>query len=137
MTAQEAKNRLDGVRVKYREYILARDKADQLRGMITSPTAGASDGQRSESSGNGSENKIISLLWYSEQADRVFQNYMLFRTEAELAIDFIKLPDEREVLTRRYIMYQKWEDIAVAMGYSRQHITRIHESALKHISENF
>ena len=137
MTPQEAKQQLEAVRIKYREYILARDKAEQFRGMITSPTAGTSDGQRSESSGNGSENKIISLLWYSEQADRLFQDYMILRTEAELAIDFVKFPDEREVLTRRYIMYQKWETIAEIMGYSRQHITRIHESALKHISENF
>ena len=137
MTTQEAKQQLEAVRTKYRKYILARDKADQFRGMISSPTAGTSDSPRSESGGNGSENKIISLLWYSEQADRIFQEYMILRTEAELAIDFVKFPDEREVLTRRYIMYQKWEDIAEVMGYSRQHITRIHESALKHISENF
>lgn len=39
--------------------------------------------------------------------------------------------DEKDVLMYRYIRLMKWEDIAVKMNYSWQHIHRIHASALK------
>lgn len=39
--------------------------------------------------------------------------------------------DEKDVLTYRYIRLMKWEDIAVRMGYSWQHIHKIHARALK------
>ena len=133
MTVQEVKSMLNSVRVKYREYILARDKAAQFRDMISSPALRQSDAPKSEPDGNSTENKLIAALWYSEQANKLFQEYMLLRNDIELVIAGIKFPDEREVLTRRYIMYQKWDDIAAVMHYSRQHVTRIHGSALAHL----
>lgn len=39
--------------------------------------------------------------------------------------------NEKDVLTYRYLGGMKWEDIAVKMGYTWQHIHRIHSSALK------
>jgi DNA-directed RNA polymerase specialized sigma subunit len=134
MTAQEAKSKLNNVRTKHREYILARDKAAQFRDMISSPALRQSDAPRAEPAGNSSENKLIAALWYSEQANKIFQEFMLLRNEVEDIISGLRSPDEREVLTRRYIMYQKWDDIAEAMGFSRQHVTRIHGSALTHIT---
>lgn len=134
MTAQEAKSKLNSVRTKYREYILARDKAAQFRDMISSPALRQSDEPRTESAGNSAENKLIAALWYSEQANKIFQEYMLLRDEAEAIISGLRSLDEREVLTRRYIMYQKWDTIADAMNFSRQHVTRIHGSALTHIT---
>lgn len=134
MTAQEAKSKLNSVRTKYREYILARDKAAQFRDMISSPALRQSDEPRTESAGNSAENKLIAALWYSEQANKIFQEYMLLRDEAEAIISGLRSLDEREVLTRRYIMYQKWDTIADAMSFSRQHVTRIHGSALTHIT---
>lgn len=134
MTVQEAKSKLSSVRTKYREYILARDKAAQFRDMISSPALRQSDEPRTESAGNSAENKLIAALWYSEQANKIFQEYMLLRDEAEDIISGLRSLEEREVLTRRYIMYQKWDDIAVAMDFSRQHVTRIHGSALTHIT---
>ena len=136
MTIPEIKSRFESVRIKYKEYLLVKEKADQFREMISVPAvADMSDRVKSDKGENITENKLIALLWYSEQADRLFQDYMILRTEAEVTIAFVKLPDEREVLTRRYIMYQKWETIAEIMHYSRQHITRIHDNALKHVLE--
>ena len=40
--------------------------------------------------------------------------------------------DEKDVLFFRYIKLMKWEDIAVKMGFSWQHIHKIHANALKH-----
>lgn len=135
MTVQEVKAKLNSVRVKYREYILARDKAEQFREMISSPALKQSDEPRSEPDGNITENKLIAALWYSEQANKLFQEYMVLRNDAELIIGGIKFPDEREVLTRRYIMYQKWEDIADKMFLSLRQIHRLHGKGLTEISE--
>ena len=135
MTVQEVKAKLNSVRVKYREYILARDKAEQFREMISSPTLRQSDEPRSEPDGNITENKLIAALWYSEQANKLFQEYMVLRHDAESIINDLKFPDEREVLTRRYIMYQKWEEIADKMFLSLRQIHRLHGKGLIEISE--
>lgn len=41
---------------------------------------------------------------------------------------------EQEVLTRRYLIGQSWEKIAVEMHYSYRQIIRIHGAALQHFS---
>ncbi|WP_394266180.1 hypothetical protein, partial [Anaerotignum sp.] len=47
-----------------------------------------------------------------------------------------KIPNatEQEVLTRRYLIGQSWEKIAVEMHYSYRQIIRIHGAALQHFS---
>ena len=135
MTVQEVKSKLNGVRAKYREYILAREKADRFRDIISAASAGASDAPQSAHSGNSTENKYITALWYSDQADRAFQEYMLTRQDAEAMIAGVKFPDEREVLTRRYILNQKWEDIADRMYFSLRQVHKLHSKGLISISE--
>lgn len=39
--------------------------------------------------------------------------------------------NEKDVLVYRYIRGMKWEDIAVKMGYTWQHVHKIHSRALK------
>lgn len=43
----------------------------------------------------------------------------------------------REILIRRYLKFQKWEEIAEEMNYSRRRVTQLHGQALKNISLNF
>lgn len=47
------------------------------------------------------------------------------------SIEALKDGREKELLTLRYIRGLKWEEIAVKMGYSWQHIHKIHARALK------
>lgn len=42
--------------------------------------------------------------------------------------------DEQRVLRLRYIRGMKWEEVAVAMGNSWQHVHRIHAKALKNFN---
>lgn len=37
------------------------------------------------------------------------------------------------LLERRYILHETWEVIAEKMGYSRRHITRLHDDAMKYL----
>ena len=50
--------------------------------------------------------------------------------EISEAISNMKDDTEREVLMRRYIMCEKWEEIAVNMGYGYRHVLKIHGNAL-------
>jgi DNA-directed RNA polymerase specialized sigma subunit len=137
MTVQEVKEKLGSVYVRYREYMLAEEKAEQFRDMISLPApVEASDTPRSESGGNSTESKYIAALWYSEQADRKFREYMIARQSAEMMIGSVRSPDEREVLARRYIMFQKWEQIAERMYISQRNVYYLHGSGLKKISES-
>ena len=139
MTVQEVKEKLGSVYAKYREYKLAEAKADQFRDAVSlSAPVTASDAPKTEHGGsNSTENKYIAALWYCEQASRRFRDYMLSRQEVEDIINTVRLPDEREVLTRRYIMLQKWEYIAEKMFMTTRNVHYLHGNALKNISETF
>lgn len=138
MTVQEVKEKLGSVYVRYREYMLAEEKAEQFRDMISlsAPVDSSNDAPKAESGGNATENKYIAALWYCEQADRKFRDYMIARQKAEMMINSVRSPDEREVLARRYIMFQKWEQIAERMYISQRNVYYLHGSGLKKISES-
>ena len=50
--------------------------------------------------------------------------------EISEAISDMKDDTEKEVLMRRYILCEKWEEIAVNMGYGYRHVLKIHGNAL-------
>ena len=136
MTIQEIKSKLNAVRTAYREYLLSEEKAEQLRENLSlSAHVISPDTPKQEHSGNATENKYVAAMWYAQQAEKNFRIYMLARQEAEALINSVKFPDEKEVLTRRYILYQKWEEIAEKMHFSCRQIFKIHGKALLSISE--
>lgn len=49
----------------------------------------------------------------------------------QAAIEDLEDETEKDLLTYRYLKGIKWEEIAVEMGYSWQHIHKIHATALK------
>lgn len=51
--------------------------------------------------------------------------------EITSAINDMEDETEKTLLTYRYIKRMKWEEIAVKMGYSWQHIHKIHARALR------
>ena len=53
------------------------------------------------------------------------------RGEVRRAIQNVRDNAQREVLERRYILNQGWEQIAVHMNYTYRHVTRLHGEALK------
>lgn len=96
---------------------------------------------RSSGFGNESKNKVHS----GNSIEKAYAKYIDFKDEINAEIDLLidkkleiaetidKLPDERlkEILIRRYLKFQKWDDIAQEMHYSRQHILRLHRLALQ------
>ena len=94
-----------------------------------------SDGTRSASRKNVMEDSIIRAVDYEQRINTEIE--MLTKKRSEIENDIISVPDEilREVLTRRYLLYQKWEQIAEEMNYGVRHIYKLHSKALKAFPE--
>ena len=135
MTTAEIKAKLMRARVAERDYRLARDKANAYRQLIACGKAVryGSDGSTHERKGNTVENAYCCLADYSAEEERLLQELISVRQKAEKIISSVPNQAQREVLTRRYIIGQRWEDIALSMNYSRQHVTRLHGYALQTI----
>ena len=82
------------------------------------------------------ENAYCQLADYNTEADRLFREFTAARKRTEELISSVPDSVQREVLTRRYIIGQRWEEIAESMNYSVRHITRLHGIALKNMSLN-
>ena len=135
MTTAEIKSELNKAREAARDYRLARDKANAYGQLLMGGKSVryGSDGSTHERDGNPVENAYCTLSDYETEADRLLKEMNTARQKAEKIISSVPDQAQREVLTRRYIIGQRWEDIALSMNYSRQHVTRLHGYALQTI----
>ena len=138
MTTAEIKSELNKAREAVRDYRLARDKANAYGQLLMGGKAVRydSDGSTHERKGNPVENAYCCLTDYEAEADRLLQEMNVARQRAESLIASVPEQSQREVLTRRYIIGQRWEDIAESMSYSRQHVIRLHGYALQKMCLN-
>jgi len=130
MTTDEVKAILEEVRCSYRRYLLAREKAASFRDGFLSPPV-FSDMPHSSSRANGTENRLISLAGCDEEAAQCLERYLEARKAAERMIEYLTNPDEKEVLTRRYILFEKWSKAAKNMCFSEGYVHRLHNSAIQ------
>lgn len=132
MTTDEKKKYLRGhLAAKRRERLLS-EQIEELRASQTSPSS-LGDGLPR---GSG----VSDLSGYAARWDELQAKLEAARIEAvetykEIwgAITKCREPDA-EILTRRYLLGQSWEQIAVGMGYSYRHITKLHGWALKNFN---
>lgn len=138
MTTTEIKVELNRAKEAKRAYKLAKDKADDYEHLLIGGKSIRydSDGSKSERKGNPVENAYCQLADYKAEAERLLKEMSSARERTERLINTVTNPVQREVLTRRYIIGQRWEDIAESMNYSRQHVTRLHGYALKTLCLN-
>ena len=91
---------------------------------------------------------IAKVLDYEKDANRLIDQLVTKRLEIENAIKSVRDDAQREVLERRYLLFQRWESrfdgrtgeyikgIAESMGYSERQIYYLHGKALKNIAVN-
>ena len=139
MTTTEIKTELNRAKEAKRAYKLAKDKADDYERLLIGGKSirYGSDGSKSERKGNPIENAYCQLADYRSEADKLLKELSSALEYVERIIASVPNLVQREVLTRRYIIGQQWEDIAESMNYSRRRITQLHGIALKNISLNF
>lgn len=107
------------------------EEIEELRSSKTSPV-GLGDGLPH---GSGTSD----LSGYAARLDELLRELeaekemqMVTYREIRQQISMVPDPTEQEILSRRYLIGQSWEKIAVEMGYSYRNITRIHGHALQH-----
>lgn len=133
MNNEEKKQYLRRYQVAKRREKLIQEEIDELRSSKTSPV-GLGDGLPH---GSGTSD----LSGYAARLDELMRELeaereMQMVTYHEIWNQVKKIPNatEQEVLTRRYLIGQSWEKIAVEMHYSYRQIIRIHGAALQHFS---
>lgn len=90
-----------------------------------------SDGSKPVPRGNATENAVLRVLELEEHLDREIDELTAKWQEIEQAVNAVPDEVQREVLTRRYLLYQKWEVIAEEMNYGVRHVHKIHSTALQ------
>lgn len=107
------------------------EEIDALRSSETSPV-GLGDGMPH---GSGTSD----LSGYAARWDELVRELeaekemqMVTYREIRQQIGMVPDPTEQEILSRRYLLEQRWEKISVEMGYSYRNITRLHGYALQH-----
>ena len=138
MTTAIIKAELNQAREAERAYRLARDKYIAYQQLLIGGKSVRYDdtGGTHEKDGNSVERAYCCLADYAEEAEKLMQEMIAARQRTEVLIASVPDAVQREVLTRRYIIGQRWEDIAESMNYSRQHITRLHGYALQNMCLN-
>lgn len=138
MTVQEVKAVLNGARDSVRAYRLAKDKVNAYKQLLTSGKTARyeSDGSTHEQNGNPIERAYCCLADYETELSNAVAEMVRCRKTAERLISSVEDRTQREVLTRRYIIGQRWEDIAFVMNYNIRHIYKIHGAALQSMALN-
>ena len=138
MTTTEIKAELNRARDAEQAYRLARDKVNAYEQLLTcgKTVRYDNDGGTHERRGNPVENAYCQLADYNAEADRLFREFTAARKRTEELISSVPDSVQREVLTRRYIIGQRWEDIAECMSYNLRHVYKIHGAALQQMALN-
>lgn len=131
MNNEEKKQYLRRYQAAKKRAKMIQEEIDELRSSKTSPV-GLGDGLPH---GSGTSD----LSGYAARLDELLRELeaekeMQMVTYREIRQQIGMVPDtiEQEILSRRYLLWQSWEKIAVEMGYSYRNITRIHGHALQH-----
>ena len=131
MNNEEKKQYLRRYQTAKRRVGMIQEEIEELRSSKTSPV-GLGDGMPH---GSGTSD----LSGYAARLDELLRELesekemqMVTYREIRQQIGMVPDPTEQEILSRRYLIGQSWEKIAVEMGYSYRNITRVHGYALKH-----
>lgn len=131
MNNEEKKQYLRRYQAAKKRAKMIQEEIDELRSSKTSPV-GLGDGLPH---GSGtSDLSGYAARWDELVRELEAEKEMQMVTYREIRQQIGMVPDaiEQEILSRRYLIGQSWEKIAVEMGYSYRNITRLHGYALKH-----
>lgn len=105
-----------------------------LNDLATKATSTISDMPRvSNYTGSSLENTVVKIIDLQEEINYEIDTLVDLKKEIYRKIQEVSNPEYQTVLERRYICLETWEQIAVDMNYSIQHIHRMHSLALKEI----
>lgn len=108
-------------------------KLNELVLNVTS--AWKSDVVQSSGSGDKLGDTVAKIIDLKKEINEEIDRLVDLRREVMATIDKVEESDLRDILYRRYLRYESWEEIAVSSGYTYRHVIRLHGIALKKVSE--
>jgi len=81
------------------------------------------------------ERESLRMGW-KKSGEGLWGSFLTLRDEIEVAIDSLDDPTERLLMRKRYIEGKRWEQVAVEMNYSINHIWRWHGNILQKMRDN-
>ena len=111
-------------------------KIEKLRSMLecSSPSLEATGG------GKGADrlpDTVSKIMEYEQRAAELRSALIVKYLEIDQAIRCVADITQREVLERRYLLYQRWNRIAEEMNYSVDNVYKLHGKALQKITLNY
>ncbi len=129
MTAKQYMNR---VRRVDQEIQMLERMIQKTRDSVESVTQ-KYDGDGAQATKN--PHKFDRLVELEGMVDQKIQEQLTLKAETLLTIGKLKDRRQRMILTEYYLEMKTWEQVAVDIGYSYQHVMRLHGYALKAVSE--
>lgn len=114
------------------------EQAQQEALTLATRTTAGTDGERVDgTSGNSSERAMVAYAdkaaEYAALIEGKIRELVGIKTEIICAVERVGNPTLRAVLVARYVNLKRWEPMAAEMGYSWQHIHKLHKRALRSI----
>ena len=78
---------------------------------------------------------VAKIIDYENEINKEIKKLVKLKEDVTDAINSIPNAEQRTLLELRYLMFNKWEEIAIAMGYGIDNVYKIHKRALKNISK--
>ena len=127
MTIQD----LDELKVSRKKMRLLELEIKQLEDLVTSVNPYYSDMPKGQSERDKMCNCIAQIVDFKKQLAAEIE-YMVFKQKfVHNEINKIDNTNYRLILSYRYVLGYKWEDISAEMNYSMRHIRRLHDEAIK------
>ena len=77
------------------------------------------------------EDSVIRLMEAEESINEEIDRFVDIKMDISKTIARVRNENYRLILEKRYLCFMPWEKISVDMGYSIQHIYRLHDWALR------
>ncbi|WP_299448182.1 hypothetical protein [uncultured Phascolarctobacterium sp.] len=130
MTKEELKEKLKGAMYAQRTLEGELDKLQELRNIAQKITPTYSLAPGGVSGGQRIENAVIKIADLENSIREDIEKLVSAIAEVRQLIACIEDPLLRAVLYRRYLCYQKWEQIAADLNYSWRRAHQLHNKAL-------
>lgn len=111
------------------------EQIKSLRELATKANAVISDMPKENGDKQIMEKNIVAIVDLEHEIDNDVSNLINLKREIMDVIKSIDNAEYKTLLELRYICFNKWESIALAMKYGRDTIYKIHQQALKKISQ--
>lgn len=106
-----------------------------LRDLVTKATSTLSDVAPSGTRNvHRMEDIIVKIVDLENEINRDIDNLVDLKREMVSVIKAVTDPEYQTLLELRFLCFRTWEQIAVDMNYSIQHIYRLYDKALKEIT---